>query len=142
MGALYPVRKRWDYYRQKAGERITLPERRETQIASATRTTAGTTTLYTCPVNKKAKLTFWQVSTDNVTTSGSTEIKIGTTSITFIAHDAAIDVSEVHEKFNYEDAPEIKGGQVVSMVVTTFAGNVVVNIQVIEEDASGGYLLN
>ena len=52
------ARKKWDYYQEKTGDRISLPELHETKNNYATTTVipAQTITVYTCPTTSKAKL--------------------------------------------------------------------------------------
>ena len=103
-------------------------------VYSGSRTSAGTSTLYTCPSGKKARVTFWSMSINGSTTQS--QFKIAGTTLFVI--EATTPNNAFYPQFvGYNEAPQLQAGQTIQLTTTAgFGGGVTLSVIVIEEDLS------
>lgn len=136
MGLMFPSRKQYDSFTPRTGEYV-REERRKGTIYDATRNSAGTSTLYTCPTGKRAKITYILHSGLNQNTTSQLLIagKIFSTAFT-------TDLLNFLS-MPYNDAVEISQGQAVTLFADAgFTGQTTGTVIVIEESAAPGYFVN
>jgi len=139
------ARKHWDYYQQKTGSRITLPERHETKINYATTTVnpPQTVTVFTCPTYNQAKLLRYYIK-GTASAGGALQLTlyIGTT-VYYQFTIAASQTEQQTQQFTYEDGARILPGQSITIQCDSTSGaaaTVVHSIDTVEEENSSGYL--
>lgn len=129
-----PSRKQVDPFTARTGEYV-QPERRTTQTFSNSAGGDGTYTLYTCPVNKRAKIIFYQLINES-TTAG---LVVGGQTILVLNNPD----TQASLQLPYETGIDISGGQTVSFYIGVGSGAAAfATIIVVEEDAYGGYFSN
>ena len=140
------ARKKWDYYQEKTGNRISLPELHETKNNYATTTVIPpqTITVYTCPTTSKAKLLRYFIK-GNASAGAALQLTlfIGS-SIYFQFSIAASQTSTETQQFTYEDATRILPGQAITIQCDSTSGlaaTVIHSIDIVEEENASGYLL-
>jgi hypothetical protein len=139
------ARKQWDYYKEKTGNRISLPERHETinYYATTTVNPAQTITVFTCPIENKAKLLRYFIK-GTASAGGALQltILIGQ-NIYYQFSISASQTDQETQQFTYEDAVNISGGQVVSIQCDSTSGSaatVLYSFDIVEEENASGYL--
>jgi hypothetical protein len=135
-GLLVPSRKQRDWEKEKTGDAILFPERRLSTSAGDIVSSGNSSLIYTCPVDKRAKISYASLSTKTGEGYIQLQIKTGPTFLlhTYIANTLTYNAA-------YSDGIDLEPGDTVTVVCGVAAGNSAVGtVQTIEDDVSPGYL--
>lgn len=131
-----PSRKQYDGFNTKTGDKIEFPERRETSVYTATRTTAGSTTFYTTPAGKRAKVIFVSLYAKN---TAGVALYLDASLVVKLP-DVATSSTQWTQYLGYENGIDLKSGQTLVITNLSNSSEGVATVWIVEEDASGAYL--
>lgn len=130
-------RKQADVFSPKTGSYIKQPEYRLVRTFSGSPAAGTTTTLYTCPAGRKAKLMYYFFQLFNNSSGGIGVGTVGLISATVVANDVITNTNF----FGYETGINISSGETVTVSLSVgSAGNVYASVVICEEEASDAYL--
>lgn len=136
-GLQFPSRKQRDWEQEKTGDIILYTERRQTLTAGDIVNSGGTSLVYTCPADKRAKIVHASLSTK--TGEGYIELQIRT-GTTFLLH--TYTANTLLYTSAYEDGIDLEPGDTITIVCGVAVGNITVGtVQTVEDDVSPGYLV-
>lgn len=136
-GLQFPSRKQRDWEQEKTGDLILFEERRLSTTSGDIVSSGNSSLIYTCPADKRAKISYAALSTK--TGEGYIELQIKT-GPTFLLHTYTPNTLNYNAAYN--DGIDLEPGDTVTIVCGVAAGNVAVGtLQTIEDDVSPGYLL-
>lgn len=132
---MYPSRKKNDFFHQRAGVPIPL-EKRATISNTATRTSAGTTTIYTCPANKKATIVFLNIYSDRTGSVGTMTTAIQVSGSPVVGFVVGVETLSYTQEIKYEDGIVVVSGQTIQLNCDNSSSFVTAIVRVIEESLS------